>query len=76
YPDFAIPMDGRWIYLEHLGNLEDPKYARDWAIKKQKYAQAGILEGKNLICTREYNGCLNMQEVALKLIEFGIIDKL
>ena len=76
HPDFSIFFDGRWIYIEHLGNLEDPAYARSWEEKKRKYAQAGIFENKNLICTREYNGCLNMQEIALKLIESGIINKI
>ena len=73
YPDFSILVDGTWIYIEHLGMLEDPEYAARWAEKKALYAAAGIIEGVNLICTREYYGHLDMQEIDLLLRQYGII---
>lgn len=43
-PDFTISTrDGRTIYWEHLGMLEDPSYATAWSKKKAWYATQGIL---------------------------------
>lgn len=63
YPDFTIFLPYGEVYLEHLGRLEDPRYAARWKAKLDQYAQYGIYEGVNLICTREYNGNINMQEI-------------
>ena len=73
YPDFSVKVDGEWVYIEHLGKLEDPEYAARWEEKKALYAAAGIIEGVNLICTREYYGHLDMQEIDMQLRQHGII---
>lgn len=63
YPDFTLWVHNEPMYIEHLGKLEDPEYRRKWEYKKEKYAKYGIYEGVNLICTREYKGCLNVREI-------------
>ncbi|MFF7251177.1 AAA family ATPase [Embleya sp. NPDC008237] len=43
-PDFTIHgPDGRSVYWEHLGMLDDPSYAAGWERKKRWYAAQGIL---------------------------------
>lgn len=43
HPDFAIERPGRPVlYWEHLGMLDDPRYARTWALKKAWYQEQGI----------------------------------
>lgn len=43
-PDFTVTAaDGRVVYWEHLGMLEDPAYAAAWERKKQWYASMGVL---------------------------------
>jgi hypothetical protein len=44
HPDFTISAnDGRTIYWEHAGMLDLPDYARKWQLKKDWYADNGIL---------------------------------
>jgi len=64
YPDFTVQThDGRTIYWEHLGMLDEPTYVAAWARKKQWYANQGVLPaaacgGPNgmLIWTDDTNG--------------------
>lgn len=43
-PDFTITApDGRTVYWEHLGLLDDPDYAQGWERKKEWYAEQGVL---------------------------------
>ncbi len=42
-PDFTIDtLSGERIYWEHLGMMNNPRYAHDWDLKKQWYAENGI----------------------------------
>lgn len=44
YPDFTIQTyDGRTVYWEHLGMLDDPTYAAAWERKRTWYSDQGIL---------------------------------
>lgn len=44
YPDFTIiAPDGRTIYWEHLGMLDNPHYEAAWRHKKRWYAEGHIL---------------------------------
>lgn len=44
HPDFTISTGhGRPVYWEHAGMLDLPDYARKWELKKQWYAENGIL---------------------------------
>lgn len=43
-PDFTINLDdGRTVFWEHAGMLDVPDYASKWELKKQWYADNGIL---------------------------------
>jgi len=43
-PDFTVLLpDGRIVFWEHAGMLDLPDYAAKWALKKQWYAENGIL---------------------------------
>lgn len=53
HPDFTLTIDDKSYYWEHLGMLNNKKYASDWERKKQTYLSAGIEEDKNLIITTE-----------------------
>ena len=54
-PDFTIydAATGNTWYWEHLGMLADPAYAERWKRKREFYAAHGIVEGNNLIITRD-----------------------
>lgn len=73
YPDFQIFVDGRRIYHEHLGALEDPDYARRWQNKYEVYRRNGIIGQLNLICTRDVNGVIDMSEIDRTFRKWGII---
>lgn len=55
YPDFAIylPKSGRVIYLEHFGQIDNPKYRVRNFNKFAEYATAGIYVGINFFYTTE-----------------------
>ena len=72
-PDFSIKVGDQWIFIEHLGRLDEPEYAARWAAKEAAYKAAGIIEGVNLLCTREQNGHLDMQEIDFLFRLYGIV---
>jgi hypothetical protein len=59
-PDFTIDdaESGKIWYWEHCGMMNNAAYQRHWEEKKAFYESNGIIEGKNLIVTRddEYGG--------------------
>ena len=73
WPDFTVEDDASGItyYLEHLGLLSDPAYARRWLAKRQAYLDDGVrpvddADGADrvLIETRELQGVgLDMLEI-------------
>ncbi|MDO9022905.1 MAG: ATP-dependent RecD-like DNA helicase [Deltaproteobacteria bacterium] len=81
-PDFTIQDDNRGVtfYWEHLGMLDDPRYARRWEAKRDEYRRAGIVlyeEGGGpsgtLLTTRDdVGGALDASRVA-KLIDEVIL---
>jgi len=52
-PDFTIirKRDGRIIYWEHLGMMDDMEYRRGNKRKLEEYEKAGIVPWDNLIVT-------------------------
>lgn len=52
-PDFKIrrPRDGKIIYWEHVGMVNDEKYMRDFWAKLRDYEDYGIVPWDNLIIT-------------------------
>lgn len=54
YPDFTIVLpDGRTIYWEHAGRMDDPGYARRHNNKMQLFYANGIYAPFNLIVTSD-----------------------
>lgn len=55
FPDFTIrdPRDGKLIWLEHFGMMDNKEYARSAFEKLTTYAANGILQMYNLITTFE-----------------------
>ena len=70
YPDFTIlnKRKRQIIYWEHLGKLGDEDYCTDNIQKLEDYADAGIIQGKNLILTYE---CAS-KPLTTKMIELMI----
>lgn len=66
HPDFTIYND-EWqpiFYWEHLGMLQKEDYRKKWDIKRKSYEENGIIEGKNLIISKDgLNGSINSQEI-------------
>ena len=75
HPDFTLSIRGVTLYVEHLGLLDQPQYAEEWKKKYQRYQSIGIHEGFNLICTREHEGAINMQEIDHQFRDMGVIGK-
>ena len=66
YPDFTINDEesGMLFYWEHCGMLEDANYKKKWEEKKKVYEKHGILEGKNLIVSRDTsNGAIDSRAI-------------
>ncbi|MBQ4650024.1 MAG: hypothetical protein IJB73_04915 [Firmicutes bacterium] len=54
YPDFTIPLpDGSYIYWEHKGLMNDPKYRQRNQWKESLYFTNGIYPPHNLIITMD-----------------------
>ncbi len=55
YPDFTLLdiHDNSESFLEHLGMMDNPRYARDAAKKIAAYGLKGIIPSRNLILTFE-----------------------
>ncbi len=55
YPDFTMrhPVNGRVIYWEHFGKMDDVEYANKACEKIKLYSSHGIIPSVNLILTYE-----------------------
>ena len=70
-PDFTIEdaESGLCFYWEHCGMLGDAAYNKHWQEKKEIYAKHDILEGDNLIVSKDsLNGGIDSAEIK-RLIE-------
>ena len=66
HPDFMLLniRTRKEYFLEHLGMMDDPKYAADAVIRLEEMAKQGIVIGRNLLITMETkNHPLNMNYV-------------
>lgn len=54
-PDFTIEVKEKRMtyYWEHLGMMSDPSYRQRWENKKKLYAENGIVEGYNLLISKD-----------------------
>ena len=74
-PDFTVyTQDGRVLYWEHAGMLEDPEYQRRHEDKIAIYARHGIHLQDQLIVTRDRNGALDMDEVVRTIDYYRLRD--
>lgn len=63
-PDFTFEgRDGRPFFWEHVGMLDNYKYARDNYDKLRRYYHAGIVPGDNLILSFERHGDIDMEMI-------------
>ena len=70
YPDFTFlrKRDGKEIYWEHDGRMDDPAYA-DKAIRKiNTYISSGIFPGENLIVSFESSGVVISDKIIKQMI--------
>ena len=76
YPDFTFlsPYDGREIYWEHEGMMDNPEYARNAVTKMKLYEKNGILPGENLILTFETSKSVIDMEIVKKFTERYLIS--
>ena len=74
-PDFIlIRSDGKLIYYEHAGLVNDPEYLADLQIKLAIYKANGIVPWDNLILTfDDPDGGINLQLVEAQLRDKGLI---
>jgi len=72
-PDFTIEdaESGTCFYWEHCGMLGDAGYCKHWEEKKELYKRHGIVEGDNLIVSRDsLNGGIDSAEIKQLINEF------
>ena len=63
-PDFTISKAGKIFYWEHLGMLQNEEYRKSWDAKCKQYEENDIIEGKNLIISKDgLDGSLDSQEI-------------
>lgn len=70
-PDFTIEdaESGKCFYWEHCGMLGNAGYSKHWEDKKALYFKHGIIEGENLIVSRDsLNGGIDSAEI-MRLIK-------
>ena len=59
------------FYWDHLGLLHKPEYRKRWAAKLETYRKAGIVEGKNLIVTRDGpDGSIDMIQIEHLIVQY------
>ena len=71
YPDFTIlrKRDGKEIYWEHDGRMDDPKYAEKAVRKINSYIANGYFPGDNLIVSYESSGMVLNDRIVVKMID-------
>lgn len=75
-PDFTFEgADGKLFYLEHLGMMDDERYARRNYNKLMKYYRLGLILGNNLILSFDRRGTIDMTMIDF-IIRNEIIPRL
>lgn len=75
YPDFTIlrKRDGKEVYWEHDGRMDDPSYAEKAVRKINSYIANGYFLGDNLIVSFESSGNVLNDRIINKMISKFII---
>lgn len=75
-PDFTFEDEHRQLFhWEHLGMMDDPRYAAHNYDKLMKYFRHGFILGKNLIVSFDLNGTIDMKQIDF-IIQNEIIPRL
>lgn len=71
YPDFTFlrKRDGKEIYWEHDGRMDDPDYAEKAIRKINTYITNGIFPGDSLIVSYESSGMVLNDRIVVKMID-------
>lgn len=77
YPDFTVihPFTGEIYYIEHLGMMDNDKYADNWSFKLRKYDSIGISESNYLITTTEEFGVIDADVIKEKFEEIFTVKR-
>ncbi|MDR0286966.1 MAG: hypothetical protein LBI03_04555 [Clostridiales bacterium] len=78
-PDYELEIDGKPLYIEILGIMDNEDYRNKWQRKYEIYKQNGIELGKNLLCfsiddPQELN-CRKLKNVLENFVKRGKIPK-
>lgn len=71
YPDFTLrhPVNGKILYWEHFGQMDNPEYASKACDKIKLYVSCGIIPSINLITTYETKDNPLTSDKVKKIIE-------
>ena len=72
HPDFRYTVDGRTVYHEHLGRLDDPGYVEDWHRKQERYRYSGLKEGTDLLISVAHGKRIDLVEIEQMLHTRGV----
>ena len=72
HPDFKYLVDGRTVYHEHLGMLDNQKYADDWNWKHARYEYDSLADGTDLLISRAHGKRIDMVEIEQTLHARGV----
>ena len=72
-PDFTFTLNGKRMYLEHMGKLEDPQYRRKQIEKIKNYKTYDIRLGENLIITSS-NRHFQAPRILWQLVIRGVLS--
>ena len=72
HPDFKYTVDGRTVYHEHLGRLDDPGYVEDWHRKQERYRYSGLKEGTDLLISVAHGKRIDLVEIEQMLHARGV----
>ena len=72
HPDFKYVVDGRTVYHEHLGKLDDQQYVNDWNWKHARYQYNNIADGTDLLISILHGRRIDMVEIEQMLHARGV----
>ncbi len=72
YPDFKYIVNGRPVYHEHLGMLNETAYAEDWKNKYIRYHYDGLVDGIDLLISRTHGKRIDLVEIEQMLHARGV----
>ena len=72
YPDFKYEVDGRTVYHEHLGMLDETGYTEDWKNKHERYHYDGLVDGTDLLISQTHGKRIDLVEIEQMLHARGV----